>query len=146
MKIPAFLTGRLARRLAPVLRQPEHIVSGGAYSPAMRAWRLLPQNSVINITVEEVMRQTETRTHSGLGLSIVLYGVFASGRAGGPNSTAFGPGDIMPRCRSHHCRLTPCGDAARLLTIGFGRGLPTATTASRAIARAAGRLMGARIG
>jgi len=141
MKIPAFLAGWLARRVASVTERPEYIVSGGAFSPAMRAWRLLPENPVLNLTLEEVIHQS---THAGLGLSIILSGVCAAGPVGQANNTAFGPGDIMPRRRGLHRRITPCGDVVRCLTIGLGRGcgLPAPTTASRAIRRAAGRVLG----
>jgi len=145
MKIPAFLAGWLARCVAPVTERPEHIVSGGALSPAMRAWRLLPANPVLNLALEEVVHQSARRTHAGLGLSIILSGVCAAGPVGQANNTAFGPGDIMLRRRSLHRRITPCGDVVRCLTIGFGRGLPAPTSASCTIRRMAGRPVKGRV-
>ncbi len=99
----------LARLLLPVLRRyaagrAPSVVIGGAASPYLLRWHLLPRNPLCNLYLHRFLRSDDDRAlhdHPWVSASLILSGGYIEHRPTGPRWLL--PGDLVVRgARSAH--------------------------------------------
>lgn len=127
MRLPRAFADRVARRFHRLaMRRPPDFVVGGAESPYLRRWWLIPRNAVLNVYLHQFLRSDDERAlhdHPWSSVSLILAGGYLEHTAAQDVSTRrrwFGPGAVIVRspAAAHRIEIPPHGQAWTLFITG----------------------------